>query len=394
LHIAAIAEGGCSSATLSFTLLLKSCYCGTMVSSEETKAEICEEEKVEIAVENEDDNAIETKDDEEAQEDKDQTQDQSSAKEPPKGATTTTASVKSSPQEKESSKKGIPLWVLFLLGFLGGAAVLGVSLGIVFGIRNRNDNNDNRDVNLLELEGTTTFPNPTISPTVNPSLSPVEVLPIGTAPTREAEVLNYFSTIAGDGVFQEGNPLNVAAKWILFEDPRNQEPTATTRLQENLPPKELLQRFLLVYFYYLTSQNGERPWRSCNPPPTTKPLETGCLFDFPIRNNEDETFEFASREGIRWLSSEEECNWAGIECVERPEDHDSEIKRFAVTTIQLGTNMGLTRSMCRVFCIVCFCFSQHLYPPCWPFMSTLPPPRGTETIWDVANRNTKFASFT
>jgi hypothetical protein len=84
-----------------------------------------------------------------------------------------------------------------------------------------------------------------------------------------------------------------ALEWIVHEDPLQLEPAADN----------LLQRFLLSCFYYLTTQ--QRPWKYCNPPNGTN--GDICMFRF-FFSPEVEV------EGTSWLSGTSECEWVGVYC--------------------------------------------------------------------------------
>ncbi|KAG7353273.1 RHS repeat-associated core domain containing protein [Nitzschia inconspicua] len=92
----------------------------------------------------------------------------------------------------------------------------------------------------------------------------------------------------------------MAKEWIIHEDPLKLLPMDAN----------LVQRFLLVTFYFETHQLGE--WRSCNRHSNDDSDET-CSFErivnlYPL--------EYEGVPSIRWLSSEHECKWAGINCDE------------------------------------------------------------------------------
>jgi len=81
-----------------------------------------------------------------------------------------------------------------------------------------------------------------------------------------------------------------ALDWILNKDPMQVTPTSPN----------LIQRYLMVYFYYHTSHN--RPWLNCNPP-KGKQRDTCELYTG--RHMETK---------YRWLSSIDECRWGGVYC--------------------------------------------------------------------------------
>jgi hypothetical protein len=92
-------------------------------------------------------------------------------------------------------------------------------------------------------------------------------------------------------------PYYKAFQWIVNTDPM--------KLSANA--KNLVQRYLMVYLYYSTTQFG--PWLSCNPP--LKGQAESCLWAqlvsvFPNK--------YQQVRWIHWLSSYHECKWAGVFC--------------------------------------------------------------------------------
>ncbi len=105
-----------------------------------------------------------------------------------------------------------------------------------------------------------------------------------------------FSEHVGKEVNVEGSPHSRAADWIMFEDPLA------------LPPNEpgVFQRYQMALFYFLTTNNGEKPWRSCNPPSRNETDE--CLYIAHIFD------DMGNRSATRWLSGTHECEWIGVFC--------------------------------------------------------------------------------
>ena len=93
------------------------------------------------------------------------------------------------------------------------------------------------------------------------------------------------------------SPYYRALEWITFDDPEQFTPES----------RNFLQRYLLVYFYFATTVDGE--WEGgCNPP---KEGETNiCTFNELVL----EPADFFPARGTRWLSSTNECIWYGVEC--------------------------------------------------------------------------------
>jgi hypothetical protein len=100
----------------------------------------------------------------------------------------------------------------------------------------------------------------------------------------------------GNEVDVEGSPHSHAADWIMFKDPLGLSPNAPN----------LIQRYQMALFYFLTTNNGNKPWRSCNPPRGNETDE--CLY---IAHEFD---DLGDRTATRWLSGTHECEWIGIFC--------------------------------------------------------------------------------
>ena len=121
------------------------------------------------------------------------------------------------------------------------------------------------------------------------------------APTSYRESLGIraqVERIAGiEETEDENSPYHKALEWIIYEDPMQLEPDAPN----------FMQRYVMAYFYYATTVGG--PWRSCNPPQTGE--DAFCNFQklinaFPPMYKETSW--------TRWLSGQNECEWAGIFC--------------------------------------------------------------------------------
>lgn len=127
----------------------------------------------------------------------------------------------------------------------------------------------------------------------------------------------------GSGMFDDGLAVNIASgpklkmnmtahnldsdavccrkalNWLINDD----------ELYLNHTSSNLLQRFLMGYFYYHTSEQSR--WVSCNP---SEGRETHfCSYHYvsPFGNGDDYD---ESPWHIRWLSHEHECDWAGVYC--------------------------------------------------------------------------------
>ena len=130
------------------------------------------------------------------------------------------------------------------------------------------------------------------------------------SPTSISEVLyrDYFAQRVGYAVFTPGTSLFHAAEWIMDYD------------QQSLPKDapNLMQRYLMVLFYYVTTQNRQLPWRSCNPV-TNNTVQDGesvhnCIYEKLIRTDQNDAFGTESIPAMSWLSPAHECEWAGVHC--------------------------------------------------------------------------------
>jgi hypothetical protein len=114
---------------------------------------------------------------------------------------------------------------------------------------------------------------------------------------NENDILSSLAGEVGGAVFEVGTPHHLAAQWIISPDGL---PADSSRL---------LQRYIIALFYYQTSENGQSPWRSCNPPNEAED-DTCTFLEFTRLPNDDITDE--PRPGrVRWLSSQDECDWEG-----------------------------------------------------------------------------------
>jgi hypothetical protein len=122
------------------------------------------------------------------------------------------------------------------------------------------------------------------------------------APSTAVEGIyrEQFIAVVGPEVDVMGSPHDRAANWIMFDDPQRLTP-----LSDNL-----IQRYLLALFYFMTSENEANPWKSCGRPQGT--LDT-CEFEkFTLLRND--TIAFVPEMATPWLSNTHECDWVGIMC--------------------------------------------------------------------------------
>jgi hypothetical protein len=139
--------------------------------------------------------------------------------------------------------------------------------------------------------GSRTYP-PTGTPTSSPTSS------------QEGMYRQQFAAVVGDAVMTAGTPHDMAANWIIAEDP--------AKLGSEAP--NLIQRYLLALFYFITTNNGSTPWRSCNRP-TGDEEEDECQFERITRFDND-SIGYVPETAVRWLSAGHECTWVGSMCDE------------------------------------------------------------------------------
>jgi len=117
---------------------------------------------------------------------------------------------------------------------------------------------------------------------------------------KKLRIANQLKRVVGKTRFaMKDSPHARALEWICDDDPLQLLP-----ISENL-----IQRYLLVLFYFSTTEN--RPWRSCNPSVGTE--TEACNFTKLVRTF-PEVYELIP--WYRWLSSRHECEWAGVLCDE------------------------------------------------------------------------------
>lgn len=93
------------------------------------------------------------------------------------------------------------------------------------------------------------------------------------------------------------SPYKKALDWIMFKDPMAVTPDSS----------RFLNRYVLAYLYYATSL--KKPWTSDCAPSESK--KNNCV-DVFLRDAVDKIY--INRTSLRWLSSADECEWAGIYC--------------------------------------------------------------------------------
>ena len=108
---------------------------------------------------------------------------------------------------------------------------------------------------------------------------------------------NLARVVSPEQLDDYNSPYKKALDWITFIDPMALTPDNA----------RFLNRFVLAYFYFATSQ--KRPWDSDCAPSDTEQYE--CMNSF-LKDAESKNFE--NKTSFRWLSEISECEWAGIGC--------------------------------------------------------------------------------
>lgn len=123
------------------------------------------------------------------------------------------------------------------------------------------------------------------------------------APTTAADGIyrEQFIAVVGPQVSVEGSPHDRAATWIINEDPQRLTPRS----------ENLIQRYLLALFYFMTTENEMTLWKSCSRPQENED-DTCELLKFT--RNPDDTISYLPEPATRWLSNTHECEWTGITC--------------------------------------------------------------------------------
>ena len=79
------------------------------------------------------------------------------------------------------------------------------------------------------------------------------------------------------------------------------------------------ERFVLAWFWFHTTKGGDKPWISCNRPNTEIGETAECEFLTPAvveLVDDDPVICYSTIPAMRWLSTANECEWAGISCNE------------------------------------------------------------------------------
>jgi hypothetical protein len=123
------------------------------------------------------------------------------------------------------------------------------------------------------------------------------------SPTTMTEGIyrEQFIAAVGPKVMDYGSPHDRAAFWIIHEDPQHLSASS----------ENLIQRYILALFYFVTTSNETEPWKSCGRPQDND--NESCEFLRLNRANNDSLI-YIPENATRWLSGTDECTWVGISC--------------------------------------------------------------------------------
>ena len=121
---------------------------------------------------------------------------------------------------------------------------------------------------------------------------------------------NVARIVSSEQLDDSTSPFKKALDWITFNDSMALTP-------EN---SKFLNRFVLAYFYFATSQKN--PWESDCIPPDSEDYD--CMNSF-LKDAELANFE--NMTSFKWLSGVDECQWAGVGC-----DSFSQIRSIGLST--------------------------------------------------------------
>ena len=104
-----------------------------------------------------------------------------------------------------------------------------------------------------------------------------------------------------------------AAQWLHYELVDQK----TGHYQHRSLQISSLQRFVLGWFWFHTTNSGASPWISCNPPNAQDGDTAECEFltsSLVEVVDGDPVICYDAVPAMRWLSAAHECEWAGITC--------------------------------------------------------------------------------
>ena len=142
----------------------------------------------------------------------------------------------------------------------------------------------------------------TLAPTPTPTQSPTKTK-LGLYIERVSQELStgdssLTQTEAVELITQPDSPHIKTMDWMMNEDPMQLDET----------DKGFFQRYMMVFFYFSTTNSGEDEWRSCNPPTDGEPDTCTYLL------SDDTTNIVPIPDRGRWLTGLDVCSWNGVLC--------------------------------------------------------------------------------
>jgi hypothetical protein len=114
------------------------------------------------------------------------------------------------------------------------------------------------------------------------------------------------------------SPYSKALEWMIHQDPMKLVPGVDSNL---------VQRFIMAYFYYATTTNG--PWQSCNPAVGSE--SESC--DLSVVNYIFEVRQGKQIPATRWLSLVHECQFAGVVCNDQRQVIKLNLSKFRFSVV-------------------------------------------------------------
>lgn len=177
---------------------------------------------------------------------------------------------------------------------------------------------------------------------------------------QEQVVYSFLTLHFSPKVREEGTPHYMAAQWVLYEDSYSQEILNNLSTSSNASlDVQFLQRYILAFLWFHSTNLGKDPWRSCNPP-TFKNLDindsimvTPSAGHLPAQEEAQEEADadldtctflqwnrlendavcFGALPGVnRWMSSVDTCEWQGVDCSTGTEVLGLDMCKFTLLT--------------------------------------------------------------
>lgn len=161
----------------------------------------------------------------------------------------------------------------------------------------------------------------------------------------DQELYDIFESVVGEGAKLNFTMAGKAADWMIKEDPGK-----ALKIRSD---DAWIQRYLLVYTYFVTTLNRSTSWLSCNPliEEEGNPMfsdKDACKFTYPTELPGGKVI-YDLVPSSRWLSAADECQWGGVSCSVTVTDEITALKaevpgldRVGVSNLPVQTNM--TRS--------------------------------------------------